>query len=627
MKLLKTKKILVPIDFSEYSWKTFQIAAAIAVRLDLHIELMHVLRPDNFYIKELLLIKYKDLGKKIPEYKEIVSEKIQTEAKNRLFSNKYISEKVDFSILVTEGSPSREILHEIYQSQPDLTVLASRSSSEISEIMTAFLGGTAEKVIRESVRPVLVIPRNIELDYFFKQFKDLDKNVAGFGKNKLRILLSTDFSEPSKHALSYAIELCQLLPIQLYVLHVIEKYSFLDIATDSVKKENIKNKKKEVVDFLEKDLGIPRCHSVRVTVRAGNSIEEILSICNAEKINLILMGTMGKRWLERLLVGSTTEAVLNRAPCPVLTVRGAKKVDIIEKKFHKIKDSLSTYDLQTEKSFAAKDANEPPQLLSKEDPHQPSHLFLGFYTPEGLINGIEQYGISNILKNKGFEQITYLVDTRNPYHQIVKIFDGKTNIAEKLIIEFAVHEEAKAAQNIIQSSKSQHFYHFLAVDWVLIQNTHETSFSKKRPRLPGQNKPGLGLAYEIFGILIMMTERLEKDGQVNRPEFYHNAFLYHERCRFPDPETEGIFLAINRDTANISLAEVSWAIEKGFLIEETTGKTFKWTGEELILPLNESLKEYFHSNYYIDNVRKSLEKRKFKIDMKGLETVKSMIFQ
>jgi nucleotide-binding universal stress UspA family protein len=66
----------------------------------------------------------------------------------------------------------------------------------------------------------------------------------------------------------------------------------------------------------------------RRTLRATVAVEEsdhpadvILELARNAKVDLIVMGTHGRRAMERLLIGSVAERVVRAAPCPVVTVR------------------------------------------------------------------------------------------------------------------------------------------------------------------------------------------------------------------------------------------------------------------------------------------------------------------
>src|SRR5205814_9382773 len=131
----------------------------------------------------------------------------------------------------------------------------------------------------------------------------------------------------------------------------------------------------------------------------------------------------------------------------------------------------------------------------------------------------------------------------------------------------------------------------IAIEWLLMQNP-SAHFGEKRPRLPEQNYPGLGIGREVMALLKIMTERLEREGMLAFPEHYHNGVIYNHDFRFFSPEREGELIALKRDLHNLSLSEASWAVEEGLVIDERTQKPYKWRGEEMIWPLSKRLRNY-----------------------------------
>ena len=60
---------------------------------------------------------------------------------------------------------------------------------------------------------------------------------------------------------------------------------------------------------------------VREQIIAGNPRHEILNVANSEPIDLIIIGTHGRRGFSRFVHGSVAEAVVRHAPCSVLSVK------------------------------------------------------------------------------------------------------------------------------------------------------------------------------------------------------------------------------------------------------------------------------------------------------------------
>lgn len=139
------------------------------------------------------------------------------------------------------------------------------------------------------------------------------------------ILVPTDFSEQFMISLNYAKELAGSNGAQLHIIHVIEhsvypadlgitQASFIDLEMQMNKKSM------EQLESIKKDLERDKINAI-LHVCAGRASEKIIEYANEHKIDLICIATHGRSGLEHLLFGSTTEKVLRKAPCPVLTVR------------------------------------------------------------------------------------------------------------------------------------------------------------------------------------------------------------------------------------------------------------------------------------------------------------------
>jgi nucleotide-binding universal stress UspA family protein len=64
---------------------------------------------------------------------------------------------------------------------------------------------------------------------------------------------------------------------------------------------------------------------VTTAVREGRASEAIVEYAQQESISLICISTHGRRGFSHLILGSTTERVVRRAPCPVFVVRASKR--------------------------------------------------------------------------------------------------------------------------------------------------------------------------------------------------------------------------------------------------------------------------------------------------------------
>ncbi len=140
-----------------------------------------------------------------------------------------------------------------------------------------------------------------------------------------KILFPTDFSEGALHAFPYAVDLAKNYGAKLYLIHVlydIAVASGLHIPHSSMNtlyQELHENAKKTLESFAyEVRKGVT---DIEFAVLRGVPYEETLKFADATGIDLIVIGTHGRKGLDRMLFGSTAERVVRNAACPVLTVR------------------------------------------------------------------------------------------------------------------------------------------------------------------------------------------------------------------------------------------------------------------------------------------------------------------
>lgn len=138
-----------------------------------------------------------------------------------------------------------------------------------------------------------------------------------------RILAATDFSECSEHALRYAYELAEVFGAELHLVNVVEipagAYPEFGISVHDIEKTAMK--------VAEQDLNkLPGTRwqdklSVVRTVLKGTPFVETVKYAKEHEIDLVVIGTHGRGAITHMLMGSTAEKIVRKAPCPVLTVR------------------------------------------------------------------------------------------------------------------------------------------------------------------------------------------------------------------------------------------------------------------------------------------------------------------
>jgi nucleotide-binding universal stress UspA family protein len=143
-----------------------------------------------------------------------------------------------------------------------------------------------------------------------------------------RIVVPTDFSQTADHALSKAIEMARALPAQLCLIHVHSPVVVLPPPIDMVSLTTVFPKALEQMgDALEersarvRDAGVA-CEAELIE---GSPPAEIVGFADRSGAELIVMGTHGRGGLAHAVLGSVTERVIHRAPCPVLVVPDRKR--------------------------------------------------------------------------------------------------------------------------------------------------------------------------------------------------------------------------------------------------------------------------------------------------------------
>ena len=140
------------------------------------------------------------------------------------------------------------------------------------------------------------------------------------------ILVATDFGEASEAALNYGRDLARAYGSALHVMHVADDVMvrFAAEGTIAVLPElqtDIEKSARDRVDAVVTDEDRTQLRARPVVATSRAPAESIVLYAKEHGIDLIVMGTHGRRALAHLLMGSVAERVVRTAPCPVLTVR------------------------------------------------------------------------------------------------------------------------------------------------------------------------------------------------------------------------------------------------------------------------------------------------------------------
>ncbi len=295
---IKLDKILCATDFSDFSKYVIHFGVRLALRFNSHLVVFHAI---SFPRDQL----YGNVLNHVGEHKKLADkacEKIRNLMENR---------SLKWDPLVSFGDPVDEAARIAEQQNADIVIAASYGLSGLKRFL---LGTVVERMARTVSRPLLVVhpPKHPET-------RETDIPLE-FGKIVVGCSLPSDSSQSLKYAISLAVE----FRAELHLLHAAEKPLDEDIVNPAQApygevQQELQDRLCQGLAKLVPDDVFKQCNVETVLVK-GVPGEGLSSHAAEIGADLIVIGVRHRSAIEKLLVGSTTEAVLRHAPCPVLVV-------------------------------------------------------------------------------------------------------------------------------------------------------------------------------------------------------------------------------------------------------------------------------------------------------------------
>ena len=304
--MIELKKILYPTDFGESAEEALQYAAMFASQYDAELTMMHVvsLFSDGSATAEKQISEMEQYAEKFADQlhqqaDEIIDRTIEDESYRHLKMKK---------LIVRGFSPSQGIIRAAEEEDIDLIVTGTYGRGGVSHLL---FGSTAEHVVRMANCPVLTVRHHAPHIFDFQRIRS--------------ILFPTDFSECSMKALPYALSFAESYSASLHVLHVFEQrihpaFYIIDKTTPFDTDEGLRDRTLDALDEFVYD-ELKDKIDFKCAVASGKPFVEIINYARANKIDLIVIATHGLTGLENMVIGSTTERVVRKAPCPVLSIK------------------------------------------------------------------------------------------------------------------------------------------------------------------------------------------------------------------------------------------------------------------------------------------------------------------
>jgi len=237
--------------------------------------------------------------------------------------------------------------------------------------------------------------------------------------------------------------------------------------------------------------------------------------------------------------------------------------------------------------------------------------FLGVFSKKGIEFTLRKFGYYDLIKQAGLAEPIINIDTSDPYKHSIQACHKNS---KKQYISGELVMRRSTFQTPPLDTKEYPPADLLVVEWFLLQNPKK-NFTRKRPQLPGQDFPGLGISNIIFEIFYWMAKRIKADGVVLIPNYLHTGIFYGRQFLFINPKNQGVILALDKIPNNkISLNQLSWACAEGQLINIKTNKVLIWKPAPMVLPVSRLAREYFGSETYINKSQAYQDKLDLRIN-------------
>jgi nucleotide-binding universal stress UspA family protein len=190
-------------------------------------------------------------------------------------------------MVISTGSTAEVLEAVVQETDAGLLVLGGKHHSTVGR----WLGGsTVQQMVRRTTVPLLV--------------------TTGELPRRPRVLIAVDASYAAGPTVRQAVAFARLLGCPLHALHVIDPPpAIAELPRDWSR------------EIIERDVWpmVPLVESGKV-IREGVPFDTIVDEAAAWRADVIVVGSHGKKWVDRLLIGSVTEDLLNNLPCAVLVV-------------------------------------------------------------------------------------------------------------------------------------------------------------------------------------------------------------------------------------------------------------------------------------------------------------------
>lgn len=275
------KKIIVPVDFSDYSEFALKAAAKFATKFEAEILVLHMLEMTDV----MLTASDRFQNEQAVFFFKLAEQKFEK------FLQKDYLKNIKVTPIIKHFKVFSEVNDVAEKHDADLIVMGSHGTNGV---MDFFVGSNTERVVRSANIPVLVIKKDL---------KTINFDSAAF---------ACDFAEETIDSYLKAENLMRELGSKLHLVHVNRPNDLFKSTAET---------EKLVVNFFTKAKGNLDAMSTVSYVDDYTVEDGILNFANKMGIDLLLIPTRGKKGLAHFFEGSIGEDIANHATIPVITFK------------------------------------------------------------------------------------------------------------------------------------------------------------------------------------------------------------------------------------------------------------------------------------------------------------------
>lgn len=284
---MKWQPIIAGVDGSPESLRAAALAWRIARAADTRCVLVHavpeVWAPGGM---EPLVNSHEIFQRLVTEMRQLLDRELGAE----------LPASVRQSLIARPGRPGIVLDQVAREQTAGLIVVGARHHGALARGLG---GSTAHQLVRTAAVPVLV--------------------VGASSHAPQRVLVATDLFTAAAPTLSTARRYAELFHASMRVVHVVEPAKFPTVVPLSLDERVVEERARAEFERLV-ELEQPDIPAEDRIVRRGRADEEIAEEVAASRADLLVVGSHGRGWIDRLLIGSTTERLLNRLPTSLLVV-------------------------------------------------------------------------------------------------------------------------------------------------------------------------------------------------------------------------------------------------------------------------------------------------------------------